>query len=255
LSFPAFDLIILAFAVALLGALGGLWMAALPKSARAVIPFSGGLLIGVAFFGLLPELAVEIGWLQGPLVFAAGYLILFLVDRNLHAICPSCSHDHNHNDCSRSLHGFTGPLLIAAAIHAFLDGWGLSSAAWGNSAAVRLAFPVAVMLHKIPEGLALGAIFRAAAKSRAAAFGWCFLAESATLAGGWAGVSLTPRLGSAWTNYPLAIAGGCFLYLGYHAVDAEWRRFGRRPAFVPALTGFTGAAMVQSAVRWFGMFS
>ena len=245
MSFPALDLLVVAFVVSLVGAYGGLWMSAIPKGARLVIPFSGGLLVGVALFGLLPELTGEIGWARGIPVFGAGYLLLLWLDRQFHG--------HIHNDVDHARGGFTEdfvvPLLLAASAHAFLDGWGLASAGAGNSEAVRVTFPVAVMLHKAPEGLALGAIFRAATGSRAKAFGLCFLAEGVTFAGGWAGAVLTPRLGSAWTNYPLAVAGGCFLYLGYHAVEGEWRSFGLGSVWLPASVGFVGAVLIQSGVR------
>jgi zinc transporter ZupT len=223
------------------GAYGGLWISSLPKGARRVIPFSGGLLVGVALFGLLPELAGEIGWLRGVPVFAGGYLLLAWLDRRFHG--------HAHLDVEEEHAGYTGdftvPLLLAASAHAFLDGWGLASTRAGE---VGLVFPIAVMLHKAPEGLALGAIFRAATGSRGKAFGLCLVAEAATFAGGWAGAVLTPQLGSAWTNYPLAVAGGCFLYLGYHAVEGEWKRFGLGAAWAPAVCGFAGAAIVQSGV-------
>ena len=244
MSFPALDLLVAAFAVSLVGAYGGLWMSAIPKSARLVIPFSGGLLVGVAMFGLLPELAGEIGWLRGVPVFGAGYFLLFWLDRRFH--------NHIHNDVDHARGGFTEdlvvPLLLAASAHAFLDGWGLASTRAGNSEAVRVTFPIAVMLHKAPEGLALGAIFRESTRSRGKAFVLCFVAEGVTFLGGWAGAVLTPQLGSAWTNYPLAVAGGCFLYLGYHAVEGEWRSFGVRSAWLPATVGFAGAALIQSGV-------
>ncbi|MCU1258218.1 MAG: zinc/iron permease [Bryobacterales bacterium] len=229
-----------AFAVAVAGAVPGLYLNSIPRAARVAIPFSGGILLGVSLFGLLPELAGEIGWLRGLPVFAAGYLLLLLLDRYVFAVCPSCSHDHNHSDCSSALHGFTVPLVFAASAHAFLDGWGLVGAEHGVSAGVRIAFPVAVMLHKIPEGLALGAILRASTRSRGTAFAWCVAVEAATLVGGAAGIRLTPHLGSAWTNYPLAVAGGCFLYLGYHAIHGKWR---------PAVTGIAGAAVLQQGAR------
>jgi zinc transporter ZupT len=248
LYFPALNLTLLAFAVAMLGALAGLWIEEFPRNARFVIPFSGGLLSGVALFGLLPELAGEVGWLRGLPVFALGYLFLLAIDRYLHVVCPSCSHDHNHEDCSRPLHGYTIPLLIAAAAHAFMDGWGLASTGMGNSEVVRLTFPIAVMLHKAPEGLALGAIFRASTKTSWATLTLCLAAESATPLGGWAGTVFTPHLGSAWTNYPLAAAGGCFLYLGWHAVHAEWKHLGLRPAFVPAAVGLVGVAVIEFAI-------
>jgi zinc transporter ZupT len=238
LSFPGFYLLSAAFAVAMAGAFGGLWMSALPAGARRVIPFSGGLLVGVALCGLLPELAGDIGWLRGVPVFAGGYLLLAWLDKRFHG--------HTHMDVEHAEAGYTVPLVLAASAHAFLDGWGLAST--GHSEAVSVVFPVAVMLHKAPEGLALGAFFRSTTGSRGKAFGLCFLAEFATYVGGWAGAVLTPKLGSAWTNYPLAIAGGAFLYLGYHAVAGEWRAFGLRSAWMPALFGFLGAAVLQSGI-------
>ena len=231
---------VIAFAVALAGAIPGLYLNSLPRAARTAIPFSGGILLGVSLFGLLPELAGEIGWLRGLPVFALGYLLVYLLDRYSFAVCPACSHDHNHNDCAQALHGFTVPLACAAAAHAFLDGWGLVSAQSGAGTGVRLAFPIAVLLHKFPEGLALGAILKASTKGRGAALAWCAVAESTTVLGGFAGLELTPRLGSAWTNYPLAVAGGCFLYLGYHAIHGRWKA---------AAGGIAGAAVLQQSAR------
>jgi len=215
---------LLAFTLALAGALPGLYLSKVPRITRYVILLSGVLLLGVSLFGLLPELAQEIGWLRGVPVFAAGYLILLTIDRYTETVCPGCSHGHNHRDCESALHGFTVPLACAAAAHAFLDGWGLASVGPGASTGVRLAFPVAVLIHKMPEGLALGAILKSSTSSRAQAMAWAGAAESATLIGAFAGMALTPQLGTAWTNYPLALAGGCFLYLGYHALHIGWTR-------------------------------
>ncbi len=202
----------------------------MPSGARLVIPFSGGLLVGVAVFGLLPELAAEIGWLRGLPVFLAGYAAMWWLDRRFHG---------HHHEPIQAGPEFTVPLLLAAGAHAFLDGWGLAAAGTGRAGGVRLAFRIAVMLHKAPEGLALGAIFRSTTGSRRKALGLCVLAEAATFAGGWSGLVLTPRLGSAWTNYPLALAGGAFLYLGYHAVGRPW---------LAAAAGLVMAALLQSGV-------
>jgi len=41
------------------------------------------------------------------------------------------------------------------------------------------------------------------------------------------------------------MAGGCFFYLGFHAVHGEWRRRKRWVAFVPGITGAAGAAALM----------
>ena len=51
----------LATVVGVAGAVLGLWLTGLRRRARVVVPFSAGVLLGVALFGLLPELAVELG--------------------------------------------------------------------------------------------------------------------------------------------------------------------------------------------------
>jgi zinc transporter ZupT len=214
-----------------------------------MIPFAGGLLVGVAVFGLLPEMVAEMGWWRGLVLFAAGYLVLLAVNRFIFPVCPSCAHDHDHDACRSALHGFAGPLVLAAAVHSTLDGWSIVTAEGAALPGVRLALPLAVVLHKIPEGIALGAILRAAVVSPVAAFAWCMLAEGVTLMGGMAGLALAPHLGPAWVFYPLAIAGGFFFYLGFHAVHGEWKRRGAIPAFMPALTGAAGAAALQQGVR------
>ncbi len=213
-----------------------------------MVPFGGGLLVGIAVFGLLPEMMTEIGWLRSLLLVAAGYFSLLVVNRFVYPVCASCAHDHNHEICLSALHGFAAPLISAAALHSFLDGWSIVTAQQSPAVGVRIALPVAVALHKIPEGMALGAIMRVAVASRAAALSWCVVGESLTLAGGAAALMVAPRLAGVWFSYPLALAAGFFFYLGFHAVHGEWKRRGGR-AFMPALSGVAGVAALEQGVR------
>ena len=228
-----------------IGAAIGVWLTGMRRRARLVVPFSAGVLLGVAAFGLTPELAGEMGWTAALGMGAAGYLLLLAIDRYVYPVCPSCAHDHDHAGCATELHGFAGPLVAAAALHSFLDGWGVTTAQISLPVGLRIAVPLAVALHKVPEGIALGGILRASVGSRAVALGWCLLAEGATLAGGVAGVDLAPHLGSQWITYPLGFTAGWLFYLGWHAVHEEWKRRGARPAFLSALTGAAGAAAIQ----------
>lgn len=176
------------------------------QRARWLVPVSGLLLAGVAAFGLLPELGAAIGWIQTLGFAGLGYGILTVLDHRGYPVCPSCSHGEK----------FTVSLVFATAFHAFVDGWGM--AATEGQAKVGTAIATAILLHKIPEGLALGAMLRASAPRVALAAVLLLVAEIPTVAGGVTGLGGTPGI---WVNYPLAVASGTFLFLGFHAMYAR----------------------------------
>ncbi len=232
-------------AIAIVSVLGGVWLTSIHAWSRRLVPFSGGLLVGVAVFWVLPEIAEFLSWISALAWMAAGVTALWLVDRFVYPVCPACSQPHGHDDCASTLHGFAAPLLLAAALHSALDGWSVSAA--GGSVSLGTPFLVAIAVHKVPEGLALGVIARAAMDSRRAAFGWCALAESATLLGAAAEAVLAPHLGPTVLHALLALAGGTFLYLGAHAIHGEWER---RPGtglatLYPALAGIAAPSLFR----------
>jgi len=235
----------IATTVGVFSAVMGVWITSVERRSRLVVAFSAGVLLGVAVFGLLPELALEAGWAVSLLLFGIGYGLLIVINRLVYPVCPTCAHDHDHAACASELHGFAWPLIAAAALHSFLDGWSVATSQLAAPLGLRVAVPLAVALHKIPEGIALGGILRVSVSARPAALAWCILAEGCTLLGGAAGLLMAPQLGTTWVVYPLGITAGWVFYLGYHAVHEEWRRRGPAPAFVSALTGVAGAAVVQ----------
>lgn len=204
-----------------------------------MVPFGGGVLVGVAVFWVLPEIARVLHWRGAIAWAAAGFALLFLIDRFVYPVCPACSHTHEHNACETRLHGFAVPLLIASSLHSMLDGWGAASPGVGSALAFGMTF------HKIPEGIALGVMMRASLKSRTSALIWCAIAEGATLIGGGFETLLAPSMGVVTLNAILAMAGGSFLFLGAHAIHGELRRNGAAPAFVPALTGVAGSSVLR----------
>jgi zinc transporter ZupT len=206
---------ILAAFVAAVCAAGGSAIAGHRWLTKCLIPLSGGLLILVAIGVLIPELAEEIGWLATLGLVAAGYALLMIADRYAFPICPSCDHAGGG---TRLVAGFAAPLLVAVAIHAFVDGWGLVAVGKAAPAASR-SVSTAILLHKIPEGLTLGALTRASFASAGTAVFWCVGAELATIVGGGVGLWLTPV---RWISYALALAAGTFLFLGSGALRARW---------------------------------
>jgi zinc transporter ZupT len=178
---------------------------------------------------------------------AAGFALLWVVDRYIYPVCPACSPEHDHDHCATRLHGFAGPLLAAAALHSALDGWSASAAL--QERVIGPGFIAGIAVHKVPEALALAVIARAALRSRSSALVWCIAVQCATLVGGALEAMFAPYLGAYGLHALLALAGGSFLYLGGHAVHGEVRRSGRTPAIVPALTGVAGSSVLRLFVR------
>jgi hypothetical protein len=168
----------------------------------------GGLLLGIAAFILIPEIAEELGW-TGSLGLAFGvFIVLTGLDRAL-----------MHGGYSLR-EGVAAPLIAVTAIHSFLDGWSVRAAAIGP--VVNIAVPLGLALHKIPEGLALGWITKRRYSSTQRAI-WCgCAAEFLTLAGAYS----EPRLQRAgvhhfgfwWPAFVLAGIAGTFFFLGMHAL-------------------------------------
>ena len=229
----------------LVGALAGIALAEVPSISRRVLPFSGGVLVGVAAFWILPEIAAHYGWMGGLAGLAAGFAALWAIDHYLYPVCPTCSHTHDHEACHTRLHGFAAPLLIAAGVHSFFDGWSLAVAYGKGFESLKLAFIVGIGAHKLPEGLALGALLLAALGSAGRAVAGAALAQSMMLAGGMLAVFLAPHLGTSWTVGFLSVAAGAFVYLGYHAIDSEYQQNGMTTTVMPALTGAVGAAALR----------
>jgi zinc transporter ZupT len=248
---PATSTILLTLVSTLIGVAGGAFgVYSLVGSPRRIVPLSGGLLMGIAVFGVLPELAEDRRWTGAVALMLGACLLLWLFGRYVYPICPSCSHTHDHDRCATTLHGFALPLVAAASIHCFLDGLGIAAAQRQPDGSLGAMIVLATMAHKIPEGLALGIMLRAAIGSRWRAFALCTGIEAVTLLGALMESGVESQFGVSWVTYALALAGGSFFYLGYHAVDGEWKRRGA-PALLPAIAGAAGAAALQQGLRLF----
>jgi zinc transporter ZupT len=220
---PEFTSILLvSSAFSMVGAAAGVWLATVPEITRRMVPVCGAILLLLSLFWVLPELAETLGWGAGPALLFTGFGLLWIIDRYIHPVCPACSHNHDHDSCSTRLHGFATPLLAAALIHSLFDGWTL--AAGSELVHSGSALVLSVVIHKIPESLAFGVILRAALRSRSTALTWAVGVQAAMIPGALLAVVLAPVIGSRWMSVLLALGGGTFLYLGFHAVHGEWRR-------------------------------
>src|ERR1700733_12619143 len=94
---------LLAAIIGIAGAWAGAYLSVAHGRARVFVPLSGAILLAVSLFSILPEMAGEAGWLRAGALYVVGYGVLFLVDRYVHPVCPSCSHTHDHGHCDVEL--------------------------------------------------------------------------------------------------------------------------------------------------------
>ena len=226
-----FGLIGFLFAVALAGVGLGIRLAEIPDLSRRIVPFSGGVLMGIAFFWIIPEIAAHVGLGVALVGACGGFALLWSIDHFLHPDGP----------CGLR----AGPLLAAASVHAFFDGWSVAVAQSQPSSGFRTALMVGLAAHKLPEGLALGVLLLAAIGSAWRAGFSALLVQSTMWLGALMAMFAASHLSAYGTSGLLAVAAGVFVYLGYHAMEDQSRQRGWRNAFVPALTGAAGAALLR----------
>lgn len=233
--------------LAVSGIVAGLFLGQSRSLSPQLLAIGGGLLCGISLFWVFPEMIESSGWMLAALLLSGGVVALWLVDRFIFAICPSCSHNHDHeHDCHKPpLHGFALPLLIFTSVHSLLDGWSIRLL--GNGGLISWVVVVGLALHKIPEGLALGIITRksmmTAVRAAAAAIG----VECFTLLGAWMEPQINQagalRFGAIWTTGVLGLIAGSFLFLGYHTVHGRRKSIRVVTIFGATVLLIAGAAL------------
>lgn len=214
---------IIVFGIGLAGASVGGALEQAPLAARKMLLASGGALVVIALVWVAPEIAEQYGWLRCLVWMAAGFGLLWAIDKFVWPLCPSCSHTHDHAACVSPLHGLALPLILASGVHSFFDGWGMT-AAQTTSKKLEIAFVLGVGVHKVFEGIALGAILRASVRSWPRILGGAAAAQGMTVVGGMAALWIATAVDFSWFGAFLGVAGGSFLYLGYHTLEAELSR-------------------------------
>jgi len=198
----------------------------------------GGLLLGLALFWIIPEIAHESDWMVAVLSSATGCLALALLDRRV---------QHHEGEPGEQL---IWPVLGATAVHSFLDGWSVRALGGEPAAgAAVVAVPIGLAFHKLPEGFAIGWITRRSLGSRPRAFVAGAAVELFTMVGAFVeptvSYSGTQRFGSWWTIAVLAIIAGSFSFLGLHTVLPERRNAGVLVVFFGTLAAAGGVAAVR----------
>ncbi len=250
----------------LAGALAG---GALPligghRRSDGLLSFSAGVMLGAAFFHMLPE-AVEGAGLRALPFVLVGFLFLFLVERfvlvhvcaepgptpGLLADPPSppeslrehAHHDHAHDATGCEVHTLGLAAFIGLSLHTMVDGFALGAA--NSEPTLGLLVFLAILAHKIPSSFSLSAILRAEGYGRGKA-----LLMNATFAlmvpfgaALYIGLRLVVHVAS-FTALALAASAGTFLHLALSDILPDLHRRG------VAKWKLSGALLSGVAAMW-----
>jgi zinc and cadmium transporter len=217
----------LAFALAVAGGGAGAVLGKSHKRLCALISLGAGSLLGVTLFAILPETVHELNWWGLLLGFGSGYAVFYFVTKYVYHVCPACAASHFDEATTHRFSEIAGGMMIALAIHCTADGIALAAGHEAELAntpgghALNLSLVVAICVHKVPEGLALGSLLLGAGYKGAPMLWHVAAVEATTLLGGVIGMLVMGHIPQVWVAGVVAHAGGGFLFLAAHAVMGE----------------------------------
>lgn len=175
-----------------------------------MIALSAGFMVSVSLTDLIPEAIAQHGARAG-LVILCGFLLVHLTQ---HTLIP---HFHFGEEVHEVTRATSMSALAGLLLHTFVDGVAIASGFEVRATLGLLVF-MAILLHKLPEGLAISSIFLAAGAGRRRALGAGAALGVATVAGALLTDYLAP-LGS----YGLSLAAGVTLYVGASNLVPEFQ--------------------------------
>ena len=217
----------LAFALAVFGGALGAAVGTSHKRLCALISLGAGTLLGVTLFAILPESLSSLTWWQLVLALASGYILFALISKYVYHVCPACAASHFDEATTHRFSEIASAMMIALAIHCLADGIAIAAGHQADVSKVAggrvldLSLVLAICVHKVPEGLALGALLIGAGLHAKGVILRVSAVEATTLLGGILGWFFVRRIDGAWLNAILAHVGGGFIFLAAHAVLGE----------------------------------
>jgi zinc transporter ZupT len=191
----------------------------------ACLAFGAGFMLAVTLLGVLPEVLGESS--DAALYVLAGYLAVHVAQ---HVFTP---HFHFGEETHRVSPATGNSALLGLMLHTFFDGVAIASGFLISERLGVLLF-LAVLLHKLPEGVTIASVMVAGGGSRANAIGAAAVLGGATLLG----VLLTEHIQPLARN-GLALSAGVTLYVAASNLVPE---FQAKRGWLSALA-FLGGAM------------
>jgi zinc transporter ZupT len=217
---------------------GGAFALRLHRELKTAIALSGGIVVAVALFDLIPEAFEAIGdGRRVTTLVGAGFVLFFVAERFL------VLHHRDEPEQARA-HGDVGALGAGAlAFHTFTDGLGIGLA-FGLDAKTGILVLIAVISHDFADGINAVTFVLSQGGSRRAALRWLALVAVAPLFGALVGSALD--VSERTLAHLLALYAGVFLYIGATDLlpEAHSHPSGRRMAVT--IAGFVGVFLVAA---------
>lgn len=245
----------LAFALAVGGGALGASLGSSHHRLCALISLGAGTLLGVTIFAILPQSLEALHWWGVLVALGSGYALFFLISKYVYHVCPACAASHFDEAATHHFSEIAAAMMVALAIHCLADGLALaagheaevSHAAGGR--ALDLSLILAICVHKVPEGLALGALLLGAGFNRAQTLIRIAAVESTTLVGGVLGWTFLHHVSTFWLDAAVAHVGGGFLFLAIHAVFGEILKHHKALVLTNFAIGFGAIGTVSLVLR------
>jgi zinc transporter, ZIP family len=185
---------------------GGAVALRLGRDLTTAIALTGGIVVAVALFDVLPEAFEAVGDSQRvTALVGAGFLAFFLAERGL------VLHHRDEPEQARA-HAQVGAMGAAGlCLHSFIDGLGIGLAFNLNTATGVLVF-IAVVSHDFADGLNTVSFILRQGGTRRRASRWLTVDALAPLAGAIVGSSLS--VSEYALGHLLALYAGFFLFMG-----------------------------------------
>ncbi len=176
------------------------------RDLTTAIALSGGIVVSVALFDVLPEALDAVGnSTRVCALVGAGFLGFFLIERLL------VLHHRDETDQARA-HAQVGAFGAAGlSAHSFVDGLGIGIAFTLSTATGLLVF-LAVIAHDFADGLNTVSFVLRQSGDRRRAIRWLAIDALAPVIGAAIGTSIS--LSESSLGYLLAIYAGFFLFMG-----------------------------------------
>jgi zinc transporter ZupT len=216
-----------AFVLAVAGGAVGASVATSHQRLCALISLGAGTLLGVTVFAILPECATDLRLWELALALASGYLLFAVISKYIYHVCPACAASHFDEATTHRFSEIASAMMVALAIHCLADGIAMAAGREVEAShrmsgrILDVSLLLAICVHKVPEGLALGALLLGAGLQRTSVIARVAAVEAATLLGGALGWLFVQRIGGMWLHLVIAHVGGGFIFLAAHAVLGE----------------------------------